>query len=226
MKQIIVIIISILITQKVNSQTIIGVNVDLGNGNALGATDPFYTTQALAWGIGGDLLLNTNKRFNPKLNIGFQQKGYIENFKGTYYGYPYPIYIGNELIITNVTQNCLHLDLGLRFNILNKKNKLFIDASMCNNIVLSTHNSRKANNILPAKEFNSSLTTPYYVSANIGLGFNFNSVFSITIFTNPAITEVSDTYYSKRINMFGINLNYYLPILGNKKVKTAVIKTP
>ena len=222
MKKIIVIIIGVLIAKQVNSQTVVGVNVDLGNGNAIGATDPFYTTQALAWGIGADLLLNTSKRFNLKLNIGFQQKGYIENFKGTFYGNPYPVFIGNELIVTNVTQNCLHLDLGFRFNILNKKNKLFIDASMCNNMVLSTHNSRKVNNILIAKEFNSSLTSPYYVSANIGIGFNFNSIFSISVFANPAITSVSDTYYSKRINMFGINLNYYLPIFGNKKAKTPV----
>lgn len=217
----IIIVIGVILTQKISSQTLVGINVDLGNGYVNGATDPFYTSQGGAWGIGTNLHLNTSKRFNPKLNIGFQQKGYVENFKATYYSSTNPIVMSNELIITNVRQNSIHLDLGIRFNILNKKNKLFIDLSMNNNLIVSINNSRKQNNLTGARDFNSSVSMPYYVSASIGAGYNFNNVFSITVFTNPAITTINDNYYYKHMNMYGINLCYYLPILSNKKTKTA-----
>ncbi len=115
----------------------------------------------------------------------------------------------------------MYLDLGVRYNILNKTHKIFIDLAMCNNFILQIRNKRNATNYAgDAKTYNTNPTNPYYVSAVFNVGYTYNNLFSISPFANIGLTNF-DSHYNLSVNMYGINLCYYLPILSNKKTKTA-----
>ena len=105
------------------------------------------------------------------------------------------------------------------------KNKLFIEVSVCNNYILNIQNKRNTTGLGLSTSYKTKPSPPYYVSLPLGLGYNYNNMFSIAFIYNPALTYY-EAYSQSKVNMYGLNLCYYLPILGNKKVKTEKVVNP
>ncbi len=220
MKKIIILIASVLSTTTIIAQSLVGVSVNLGNTKIASANKPNYyrnTPVGYAFDINANLHLNTSKRFNPKVEFGFGQRSFLETFTAMYFGSNNQVLIYED-INTTTTLNKLQLNLGTRFNILNNKHKLFVDVMMGNNIIVSGKTVRAASNYTGAEQVSvAQKSSPYYVSFPISIGYNYNNKFSVAIFTNPAITAYDETFYSKRLNTYGLSLMCFLPVLGNKK---------
>jgi hypothetical protein len=222
----IIIFSALLASLTVTSQTIIGINGTVG---ASKITNDFQTNLSpenvlggSAFGLGANTNFLASKRFNPKVNVGFMKKNSTSIRNITYRGYDS---WGNstfitEDITTHTSINNLHLDLGVRFNILNKKNKLFVELSMNNNYILSIKNYRPASGMGPATRYDTKPTISYYAAFLGGIGYNYSDVIAFAIIYNPALSYY-DSLNQSRVNMWGLNVCYYLPVLGNSKAKKA-----
>lgn len=227
MKKSIITIIAFVLIQNAYGQTLIGINMDLGNSKI---TNGFMYNLSPENVIGGNAIglaintnFNTSKRFNPILNLGFINKKSTAIRELTYFEVDNNgMHTGNlisENLTTTTSINGLKLDVGVRFNILNNKNKFFIEASVCNNYILDIQNKRNATTGFSlSTSYSTKATPPFYVSLPLGIGYNYNNMFSVTFIYNPALTYY-EGYSQSKVNMYGLNLCYYLPILGNKKVK-------
>ena len=131
------------------AQTLIGVNMDLGSSKIKSGImynlSPENVIGGNAIGLGINANFNTSKRFNPKLNLGYVIKK-STSVRELMYNDPNNVnnYI-KENLTTTTSINGLKLDVGVRFNILNNKNKLFIEVSVCNNYILNIQNKRNTN---------------------------------------------------------------------------------
>ena len=228
MKKIIIILATLSIVNA-KAQTLIGINMDLGSSKIKsGIThnlSPENVIGGNAIGLAINANFNTSKRFNPKLNLGYVNKK-STSVRELMYNDPNNVnnYI-KENLTTTTSINGLKLDVGLRFNILNNKNKLFIEVSVCNNYILNIQNKRNTTGLGLSTSYKTKPSPPYYVSLPLGLGYNYNNMFSIAFIYNPALTYY-EAYSQSKVNMYGLNLCYYLPILGNKKVKTEKVVNP
>ena len=211
------------------AQTLIGVNMDLGSSKIKSGImynlSPENVIGGNAIGLGINANFNTSKRFNPKLNLGYVNKK-STSVRELMYNDPNNVnnYI-KENLTTTTSINGLKLDVGVRFNILNNKNKLFIEVSVCNNYILNIQNKRNTTGLGLSTSYNTIPSPPYYVSLPIGVGYNYNNMFSVAILYNPALTYF-ESYSRSNVTMTSLNLCYYLPILGNKKVKTEKVANP
>lgn len=206
------------------SQTIIGINGTVGVSKI---TNEFQTNLSPENVIGGNafgLAANANfiasKRFNPKLTIGFMKKNStsIRNMPSRGYDSKGNLIAISEDVTTHTSINNLHLDLGVRFNILNNKNKLFVEAGMSNNYIINIKNYRTATTFDLATQYETKPTNAYYAGFIGGLGYNYNNIISVAIVYNPALSYY-DSLNQSKVNMWGMNVCYYLPILGNSKAK-------
>ncbi len=220
-------ILSALITSlTVTSQTIIGINGTVGASKIITEfqtnLSPENVIGGNAFGLGANVNFLASKRFNPKISLGFMKKNSTSIRNITYRGYDSwgnPGFI-TEDITTHTSINNLHLDLGVRFNILNKKNKLFVELGMNNNYILSVKNYRTASGMGPATRYETKPTISYYAAFLGGIGYNYNDVISFAIIYNPALSYY-DSLNQSRVNMWGLNVCYYLPVLGNSKARKA-----
>jgi len=216
----------VVLNLSVKSQTVIGINGTVGASKIINEfqtnLSPENVLGGNAFGLGANVNFLASKRFNPKVNIGFMKKNSTSIRNLTYSEYNSwgnPAFI-TEDITTHTSINNLYLDLGVRFNILNKKNKLFVELSMNNNYILSIKNYRTASGMGPATEYETKPTISYYAAFLGGIGYNYNDVVSFTVVYNPALSYY-DSLNQSRVNMWGLNVCYYLPFLGNSKAKKA-----
>lgn len=225
MRKIILVVICLLNIQAIQSQTLIGVNIDVASSKIVTGFNYNLTPERIVggncFGAGVSATFNTSKRFNPKLNLGFVNKKSVSIREISYYAADANGNPTSNLVTENLTTTTsidgLKLDVGVRFNALNNKNKIFLEASICNNYVLDIKS--RSNTIgLGNPTFYTTIADPrYYVSLPLGVGYSYNNMFSIAFIYNPSITYFN-AYQQSRVNMYGLNLCYYLPILGNKKV--------
>lgn len=215
------VILAILLSTQTHAQSIIGINVDLGNSKIvnsdLGSINSLSSNTA--WNIATNANFITSKRFNSKISIGYGEKKSTQTFLATFGNNLYD----PEKLVTVTTLQQLRLDVGVRFNILNKKHKLFIDLSLANNYIVKVKNIRAASATVPSANYESNPSSPYYVSLPVSLGYNFNNYFSIAAMINPGLTSF-DNYTQAKVNMWGINLCYYLPIFGNRKSTSSSVE--
>ncbi|MCZ8286195.1 MAG: hypothetical protein O9353_12140, partial [Bacteroidia bacterium] len=159
--------ISILLNFTSKSQPIIGINGTVGASKIINEfqtnLSPENVLGGSAFGLGANVNFLSSKRFNPKIAIGFMKKNSTSIRNLTYRGYDSwgnPSFI-TEDITTHASINNLHLDLGVRFNILNKKNKLFVELSMNNNYILNIKNYRAASGMGPATRYETKPSMSY-----------------------------------------------------------------
>lgn len=215
-----IIILSTLSILNFKAQTLIGIKTDIGQSKIVTNFNNNSTTEKVVTGNAIGLAININfktaKRFNPILNLGYINKKSTA-VRELMYNDPYNVnnYI-KENLTTTTSINGLKLDLGIRFNILNTKNNLFIEALLCNNFILDIQNKRNTTGLGLSTSYSTKPSTPYYLSLPLGIGYNYNNMFSIAFIYNPGLTYF-ESFSRSRINTYGLSLCYYLPILGNKK---------
>lgn len=224
----IIITLTVLLSFASRAQTIIGINIDAGSSKIVNEfqsnLSPENVTGGNAFGIAANVNFLSTKRFNPKVNFGVINKNSSSTRDITYQGYDSfgnPAFI-TEDITTRTSINNLRLDVGVRFNVFNKKNKLFIDLGVNNNYILTIKNYRNATTFGPATKFETKPTNAYYAGFIGGVGYNYNNVLSVAIQYNPSLTYY-DTPNQSRVNMWGLNVCYYLPILANSKSKKEAV---
>lgn len=167
-----------------------------------------------AFSIGAIVLFNSNKRVESLLNMGYGQKNSISIAYSWFPGIE-PVQIHT---LTKLKE--LNLDVGLRINIINKTNKLFFDLALGNNYILKVSTKRERYTVrgVEVSELNikSNPPTAYYVSLPLKLGYKFKNYFSIGAVFEPGLTAIDNS--NTKVNMWGLTICYYLPILANKKI--------
>lgn len=203
---------SVIIIQNSYSQILIGINADLGKSHYTRESGRSTLKPGNAWSGGINVHFATAKRFNPLLGFGFTQKSYSS------YEHVSNMNIPDYDITEARTYKGLYLNLGTRFNVLNKKHKVFIDVAMINNYILEQKLDFDLND-QPHDISYYKVDNAYYTACMFGIGYNYNNICSISALAKPALTSFENGYQSTRLHMYCINLCYFLPVLGNKKIK-------
>ena len=206
----------LLVSYCYNSQTLVGVYADLGKSVYVREHGRETLSPGNAWSAGMNFHFITSKHFNPIIDLGYSQKRYSghEYIKG---------YIPPDFDVTNLyTFRELHLNLGLRCNILNKKHKLFIDAAMNNNHILERSDKFQINDDEPQTTYYP-VPNRYYAGVLFGIGYNFNNKFSVSFTTKKALSSF-DQDVQTRLNMNCITLCYFLPILANRRIRPVPVE--
>ncbi len=208
----IILLLGILATQNSFGQTIFGVSADIGKSTYERVHLNGVIKPGKAWGIGVDFHFARVKRFNPMVAIGFSQKKYtyIQTESNAWYYY-LPPQATEERTIKGA-----YLNLGVRFNILNKKHKVFLEAGMSTTYIVEQRRDYFSDHTSHTIDYLRS-GNPYYAGCMYGFGYNYNNRFSISFLMKPALTGY-EYYYQEttRLNMKCMNICYFIPVFSNK----------
>lgn len=189
------------------AQTLIGLYGDVGQSRYVRQYSRESISPGTAWSGGATFHFGTSKRFNALVDLGYSEKKY-----SLHYHKPG---IQDPFLSAFYKYKELHLNLGVRFNILNKKHKPFIDLAMNNNHILERSDKSKDDNGVSGTIY-LPIDNRYYAGVLCGVGYNYNNKFSVSFIFKYALSSFENYYGNTRLHMNAVSLCYFIPVLGAK----------
>lgn len=199
------------------AQTLIGLYGDIGTTRYVRENIRESFSPGNAWSSGATFHFGTSKRFNALVNFGYSEKKYSMY-----------IHINNSFmqhdLLTVYKLKELYLNLGVRFNILNRKHKPFIDLGMNNNHIIERSDKSIDEDGVSTTNY-LTVGNSYYSGVFCGIGYNYNNTFSVSFILKYALSSFENYYVGTRLHVNAVSLCYFIPVLGGKNPKKIPVES-